>query len=103
MSATAIAQQSQLHLLPCCFAVSLQVRLLTRAYKVLASIAKAYQLPKPAVAAGKNLSKEFEDLVSLVHKDLTHRVYHFLTDEQEVRTLQDLGFWVSQPCTLNPM
>lgn len=58
--------------------------MLTRAYKLLSIIAKAYQLPKAAVAAGRSLSKEFEDLVSMVHKDLTHRVYHFLTDEQEV-------------------
>lgn len=58
---------------------------MVRAYKLLAALAKAYQLPKAAVAAGKTLSKEFEDLVGMVHKDLTHRVYHFITDEQEVR------------------
>lgn len=60
------------------------MRILNHVYKVLASIAKVHQLPKAAVAAGKTLSKEFEELVSMVHKELTHRVYHFLSDEQEV-------------------
>lgn len=58
-----------------------QTRVATRAYKLLATLAKAHQLPrKPAgqstaeaaaVAASRTLSPEFEALVAYVHKELT--------------------------------
>lgn len=62
--------------------VHMQVRVLTRAYKLLGMLAKAHQLPKSAT--NKQLPPEFESLVSMVNRDLTHRVYHFIIDDQEV-------------------
>jgi hypothetical protein len=58
---------------------------LTHTYKLLLLLAKAHQLPKSA--ANRALPAEFEALTSMVNRDLTHRVYHFMIDDQEVRRL----------------
>eukprot|EP00775_Hariotina_reticulata_P011123 gene11123-11277_t len=54
-----------------------QMRLLTRAYKLLTGLAKAHQLPKGTAAA--RFSSEFEALVVSVHK-LTPDVHAAVTD-----------------------
>jgi len=74
--------------------VLLQTRVATRAYKLLATLAKAHQLPnKPAgqsaaeaaAAASRALSPEFEALVGYVHKELTPSLNHALKDLGMVR------------------
>lgn len=66
-----------------------QTRVATRAYKLLATLAKAYQLPKKtaarsaaeaAAASSRALSPEFEALVAYVHKELTPSLNHALKD-----------------------
>jgi hypothetical protein len=59
-----------------------QTRVLIHTYKLLLLLAKAHQLPKSA--ANRALPAEFEGLASMVNRDLTHRVYHFMIDDQEV-------------------
>lgn len=59
-----------------------QVRVLTRAYKLLTLLAKAYQLPKACAATGGpgwRLAAEFEGLVAAVHQ-LTPDVHAAVTD-----------------------
>jgi hypothetical protein len=60
----------------------LQTRVLIHTYKLLLLLAKAHQLPKSA--ANRALPPEFDSLASMVNRDLTHRVYHFMIDDQEV-------------------
>lgn len=66
-----------------------QTRIATRAYKLLATLSKAYLIPKKpatqsaaeaAAAAGRALSPEFESLVGYVHKELTPALNHALKD-----------------------
>jgi hypothetical protein len=73
-----------------------QTRVATRAYKLLASLAKAYQLPKKsaaqsaadaAAASSRALSHEFESLVAYVHKELTPSLNHALKDLGMVRAV----------------
>lgn len=74
----------------------MQTRVATRAYKLLATLAKAYQIPKKSAGQAAadvswTLSTEFESLVGYVHKDLTPALNHALKDLGTVGSVESEG------------